>query len=262
MDLSLVGKNALVSAGGAGLGRASAIELSRLGAKVLVAGRSENGLLETLELLNCDNGQKHDIVVADYADPELVKGKFKAYSAQNEPIHIVVNNSGGPPPGKILDASPDEFQNAINMHLICNQLIAQTFIDGMKREKYGRIINIISISVKEPQPNLGVSNTTRAAIAHWAKSLAGEVGQFGITVNNVLPGLTRTARLESYIETIAEQNGRSVEEQEKVMCAAIPLQHIGKPEGFGNAVAFLASPAASYITGVNLPVDGGYLHCY
>ena len=101
-----------------------------------------------------------------------------------------------------------------------------------------------------------------AAIAHWAKSLAGEVGQYGITVNNVLPGLTRTARLESYIATIAEQNGRSVEEQEQIMCAAIPLQHIGKPEGFGNAVAFLASPAASYITGVNLPVDGGYLHCH
>jgi len=262
MDLNLVGKRALVSAGGAGLGRASAIELSRLGAKIVLAGRSEAGLQQTFELLSCDNGQKHDIVVADYGDPELVKAKFNAYSAQNEPIHIVVNNSGGPPPGMILDATPEEFQSAINMHLFCNQLIAQTFIEGMKREGYGRIINIISVSVREPQPNLGVSNTIRAAVAHWAKSLAGEVGQFGITVNNVLPGLTRTARLELYIATIAQQNGRSAEEQEKLMCAAIPLQHIGSPEGFGNAVAFLASPAASYITGVSLPVDGGYLHCH
>ena len=245
MDLNLVGKRALVSAGGAGLGRASAIELSRLGAEVVVAGRSENGLQETVELLSCEHGQKHDSVVVDYTDFELVKTKFKAYEEQNGPIHIVVNNSGGPPPGMILDATPEDFQSAINMHLFCNQIIAQTFIAGMKREGYGRIINIISVSVKEPQPNLGVSNTIRAAI----------------TVNNVLPGLTRTARLMSYIKTLAEQNGRSVEEQEQLMSAAIPLQYIGQPEGFGNAVAFLASPAASYITGVNLPVDGGYVRC-
>lgn len=261
MDLNLVGKRALVSAGGAGLGRASAIELSRLGAEIVVAGRSENGLQETVGLLSCEHGQKHDSVVADYTDFELVKTKFKAYEEQNAPIHIVVNNSGGPPPGMILDAAPEDFQSAINMHLFCNQIIAQTFIAGMKRDGYGRIINIISVSVKEPQPNLGVSNTIRAAVAHWAKSLAAEVGQFGITVNNVLPGLTRTARLMSYIKTLAEQNGRSVEEQEQLMSAAIPLQYIGQPEGFGNAVAFLASPAASYITGVNLPVDGGYVRC-
>lgn len=261
MDLNLVGKRALVSAGGAGLGRASAIELSRLGAEVVVAGRSENGLQETVGLLSCEHGQKHDSIVADYTDFELVKTKFQAYEEQNAPVHIVVNNSGGPPPGMILDAAPEDFQSAINMHLFCNQIIVQTFITGMKRDGYGRIINIISVSVKEPQPNLGVSNTIRAAVAHWAKSLAAEVGQFGITVNNVLPGLTRTARLMSYIKTLAEQNGRSVEEQEQLMSAAIPLQYIGQPEGFGNVVAFLASPAASYITGVNLPVDGGYVRC-
>ena len=176
-------------------------------------------------------------------------------------MHILVNNTGGPAGGQAIDAEVNEFTSAFNNHLICNHNLVQCVVEGMKSEGYGRIINIISTSVKQPLPNLGVSNTIRGAVANWAKTLANELGQFNITVNNVLPGATDTVRLKSIIETKAEKTGQSIDSIGEVMANQSPMKRIAKPEEIANAVAFLASPAASYINGINVPVDGGRTSC-
>ena len=158
-----------------------------------------------------------------------------------------------------LTASTDEFLQAFNSHLIVNHILVQAIVPLMKKENWGRIVNIISTSVKQPIPDLGVSNTTRGAVASWAKTLAGELGPFGITVNNVLPGFTKTSRYDSIIETRSSASGKEASEIEEGIIATIPARRIGQPEEFGAAVAFLCSPAAAYINGINLPVDGGRL---
>ncbi len=176
-------------------------------------------------------------------------------------MHILINNTGGPAAGKAIDAELREFIGAFQTHLICNQILAQSLIEGMKTERYGRIINVISTSVKQPIPNLGVSNTIRGAVAAWAKTLAGELGEFGITVNNVLPGFTKTARLQSIVETSAKKSGAAIEEVEAKMQSETPARRFAEASEIADAIAFLASPAASYINGVNLPVDGGRTSC-
>jgi len=173
------------------------------------------------------------------------------------PVHILVNNTGGPPAGLAVDASFEQFLQAFNNHLLCNQALVQAVVPGMRRLRYGRIINIISTSVKQPIPGLGVSNTIRAAVANWAKTLATELGPDGITVNNVLPGMTETERLRSLIATRAAQSNRTEADVSQSMKDEIPLRRFAVPAEIAAAVAFLASPAASYINGINLPVDGG-----
>ena len=168
-----------------------------------------------------------------------------------------MNNTGGPSGGPIINASSEEFNRAFSNHLICNQILAQAVLEGMKISKYGRIINIISTSVKQPLKGLGVSNTIRAAVANWAKTWSNEVAIFGITVNNVLPGATNTDRLHLLMETKAKKTGVSIEQVEKEMIHEIPMKRFAAPEEIACAVAFLASPAAAYITGINIPVDGG-----
>jgi 3-oxoacyl-[acyl-carrier protein] reductase len=168
-----------------------------------------------------------------------------------------VNKTGGPPAGQAIDANPEDFLKAFSNHLICNQIMTQAVVSGMKKEKYGRIINIISTSVKVPLRGLGVSNTIRGAVANWSKTLSLELGPFGITVNNVLPGATMTARLESIINTNAQKKGISIEEAKQEMIKEIPSGRISEPHEVAAAVAFLASPAAAYINGINIPVDGG-----
>lgn len=240
-----------------GIGRACAEALARIGADVTLVARDEAALARVRDGLSRDAGQRHACLAADFRRPAELRARVAAHVDQSGPIVILVNNTGGPPAGPIAEATPDAFLDAFQMHVVCNQLLVQTLVPGMKSSGYGRIVNIISTSVRQPIPGLGVSNTTRAAVASWAKTLAGELGPFGITVNNVLPGYTETARLRSLIAARAQREGQTPEQIEARMRGDIPLGRFGSSGEIAAAVAFLASPAASYISGVSLPVDGG-----
>jgi 3-oxoacyl-[acyl-carrier protein] reductase len=260
MNLDLTNKTALVCGSTQGLGYASAVELALLGCNVVLMARNEDKLKETIQKLDSSKGGQHQYLVADFSDINAVKQAIDGF-VQHNPIHILVNNTGGPPGGAALTAKPEEFLSAFNNHIINNHNLTQAVVPGMKAADFGRIINIISTSVKNPIPGLGVSNTIRAAVANWAKTLATELGPFGITVNNVLPGFTKTVRADYVISSKAKAGNTSEEEVLKQLVAEIPAGRIGQPEEFGAAVAFLCSPAAAYINGINLPVDGGRLGC-
>lgn len=256
MNLSLLGKNALVGGASAGIGRAVALELAALGANVTLMARTENALQEAVTALDTARGQQHSYLTTDFADRNSLREGVLGLLEQRS-IHILINNTGGPPGGPITAAAPDEFLAAYNNHLLCNHLLAQLVLPGMREAAYGRIVNIISTSVKEPLDNLGVSNTTRWAVAGWAKTWANEVAPWGITVNNVLPGYTRTGRLLEIIEKRAAATGLTKETVEEQFLNHVPARRFAEPAEVAAAVAFLASPAAGYINGVNLPVDGG-----
>lgn len=256
MDLDLTEKRAVVCGSTRGIGRAIAIELAALGADVVVVARNEAALQSTVSALQTRPGQRHEYLVADFTRPDVLKSVITHYAATNV-VHILVNNTGGPPAGTAIDASPESYLQAFTSHLICNQILAQALLPGMKRERYGRIINVISTSVKIPIPGLGVSNTIRGAVANWAKTLAHELASYGVTVNNVLPGSTNTDRLEQVLREKAEKTGRSFDEMREQMIREIPARRLGAPEEVAAAAAFLASPAAAYINGINLVVDGG-----
>ena len=260
MDLNLNGKKAIVCGSTQGIGKAAAIELALLGASITLVARNEVKLKSVVGELQVYSGQTHDYIVADFNYPDDLKLKIEKYVQQNT-IHILVNNTGGPPPGTAIDAKPDEFMKAFSSHLICNQILVQACLEGMKSERYGRIINVISTSVKIPIRGLGVSNTIRGAVANWAKTLSMELGQYGITVNNVLPGSIMTGRNESMIKLRAEKTGKSENEIRHEMEREIPLGRIGEPAEIGAVIAFLATPAASYVSGINVPVDGGRTAC-
>jgi 3-oxoacyl-[acyl-carrier protein] reductase len=256
MDLNLKGKHAIVCGSTQGIGRASAIELALLGASITLVARNEEKLREVSSELQRGAGQTHSFIVADFNDPDGLREKINTH-LKSQAVHILVNNTGGPPAGPALDSNLVDFQKAFNAHLICNHVLVQAVVPSMKKEKYGRIINVISTSVKIPIRGLGVSNTIRGAVANWSKTLATELGPFGITVNNVLPGASMTGRLESIIRTRAEKSGKSFEEIKNEMVNEIPAGRISEPNEVAAAVAFLASPAAGYINGINIPVDGG-----
>lgn len=256
MDLNLGGKHALVCGSTQGIGKASAIELAQLGATVTLLARDENKLKSTLRDLPSNQGQKHDFIIADFSFPDQVKAAIQKFISSNE-VHILVNNTAGPPAGQAIDANPEEFLKAMNEHLICSQILAQACLPAMKKNKFGRIINIISTSVKIPIRGLGVSNTVRGAMASWSKTLSLELAPFGITVNNVLPGSTKTGRIESLIQTRSQKSGRTPEEIRQDMIDEVPAGRMAEASEIAAAVAFLASPAAGYINGVSLPVDGG-----
>lgn len=258
MDLSLKDKNAIVCGSTQGIGKAIAIELSNLGATVTLIARNKEKLETVIKELANKDGQTHNFLIADFSNPTQLKETVEQYILQQKKtIHILINNTGGPAGGPIEDAKIEEFIQTFSNHLICNHILVQATKEGMKKSGYGRIINIISTSVKQPLNGLGVSNTIRGAVANWSKTLANELGQFGITVNNVLPGATDTVRLKSIIENKAAKTGQSIHELTQNMANEVPLKRIGKPEEIANAVAFLVSPAAAYISGINLPVDGG-----
>lgn len=260
MNLDLRGKTALVCGSSQGIGKASAVELANLGANIILLARNEEKLEQVKGELASANGQSHCVKVTDFSEPERVKEMAKEIASQYQ-VDILVNNTGGPAGGPITEATGDAFLAAFSQHLINNQHITQAMLPGMKKAGYGRIINIISTSVKVPLNGLGVSNTIRGAVANWSKTMANELGSFGITVNNVLPGATMTARLDSIASAKAEKTGNSKEDVLKQMASASPAQRVGEPEEVANAVAFLASPAAAFINGINLPVDGGRTPC-
>jgi 3-oxoacyl-[acyl-carrier protein] reductase len=257
MQLDLSGRHALVCGASQGIGRACAVELALLGANVTVLSRRAEVLAEVVDNLpRARDTQRHDLLVADAGDIDSLRERVAALVAA-APVHILVNNSGGPPPGSIADATTADFLDAFGKHLLANHTLAQVVIPGMRDAGWGRIVNIISTSVKEPIPGIGVSNTTRGAVASWAKTLAGELARSGITVNNVLPGSTHTPRIEQIVRVRAQKSGREEAEVAREMAAEIPMDRFADPAETAAAVAFLASPAASYITGVSLPVDGG-----
>ncbi len=258
MNIDLAGKNALVCGASKGIGKAIALELAKLGASVIVAARSMDLLSQLVEELDTGKNQQHAALEIDVMDTAALSEKILGL-VEDKTLHILVNNSGGPPGGAILAADPQDFLNAYRAHLIANQILVQAVAPGMKQAGYGRVINVISTSVREPIPGLGVSNTTRGAVASWAKTMSGELGPFGITVNNILPGFTRTERLESLVTSWAGQRGLTVEEMEKEFFDQVPAGRFAKPEEVGAVAAFLATPAASYLNGVSIPVDGGRL---
>ncbi len=261
MNLNLADKNALVGGSTQGLGWATAVELALLGANVTLIARNEESLQSKVSQLPNSGKQIHNYLIADFSDYTQVEKAVREYLQLFPPFHILINNTGGPAGGPLLSASVQDLQKAFSSHLVCNQLLTQLLVPGMKAAGYGRIVNIISTSVKSPLEGLGVSNTVRAAVANWSKTLANELGPFGITVNNVLPGSTDTGRLDSIIRTKAQASGKTEQEIRDQMASEIPARRIGKPEEFGAAAAFLCTPAAAYINGINLPVDGGRLGC-
>lgn len=256
MNLDLSGKTALVCGSTQGIGKSAALELSKLGANVILLARDEQKLKSTLSDLDTTKNQKHDYLSADFGQPAELEKKLNEFLI-NKKVEILINNTGGPAAGPVNTATLEEFRIAFNMHLVCNHILVTAVKDKMIQSGYGRIINVISTSVKQPLPNLGVSNTIRGAVANWSKTLANELGQYNITVNNVLPGATNTVRLKSIIENKSAKTGESYNDILKHMADESPMKRVAEPEEVANVIAFLASPAASYVNGINVPVDGG-----
>lgn len=260
MNINLLGKTALVCGSTQGIGKAIAVQLALSGANIILLARNEDKLKSVIASLNSTNGQKHRYFVADFSDPGNVHEKAIEIAGKNM-VDILVNNTGGPPAGKAIDANPAEFLAAFNAHLINNQQLIQAFVPGMIKAKSGRVINIISTSVKVPLHNLGVSNTIRGAVGNWSKTVANELAVYGVTVNNVLPGATETERLSAIIKNKSAKLEVEDDIVVQEMLDEIPAGRFGKPEEVAYAVTFLASSQAAYITGTNLVVDGGRTPC-
>jgi 3-oxoacyl-[acyl-carrier protein] reductase len=256
MNLSLEGRYAVVCGSTQGIGLAIAEELALLGANCTLVARNEEALKTAVAELDISLRQQHGLLVADFTRPQELKKIIEEHVKEN-PVHILINNTGGPPGGPITEASEEAFLNTFNQHLICNHIMAKAVIPSMKKDSYGRIINIISTSVKIPLKNLGVSNTIRGAVASWAKTMSNELGEYNITVNNVLPGFTRTQRLDAIVANIAITKKITKADVEKEMKQEVPMKRFAEPAEIAAIAAFLASPAASYINGVSIPVDGG-----
>ncbi len=257
MNLDLTGKHALVCGGSQGIGRAAAMEMAALGADITILSRTRADLEITVAALPRTHSlQMHSFIEVDIANSDLLRTEATALG-QRSAVHILVNNTGGPPGGPAHTADACAYLDAFQKHLIANHVLAQSVLPAMKQNAYGRIINVISTSVKEPIKNLGVSNTIRGAVASWAKTLATELGPFGITVNNVLPGYTKTQRLEQILSDRATAANTDEDSVAREMITNVPLRRFAEASEIANAIAFLASPAASYITGINIPVDGG-----
>jgi len=256
MQLDLSGRHALVCGASQGIGRASALELAGLGASVTLLARSADALQALADRLPRRHpGQRHDWRSADMLDTAVLHDTVATLAA-DAPVQILVNNTGGPPGGPAHTAVPEAFETAFRQHLLAGQTLVQALLPGMRAAGYGRIVNVISTSVKEPIAGLGVSNTVRAAVAGWAKTLAGELAADGITVNNVLPGYTRTARLDDILAARTRASGRDEDAVTRDMLATVPAHRFGEPQEVAAVIAFLCTPAAGYVNGTSIAVDG------
>jgi 3-oxoacyl-[acyl-carrier protein] reductase len=259
MDLDLNGRHALVCGASEGIGRATAHELALLGADVTVLARREDALREVADALPRQGSQQHGWIAADVSRTDALRAQVEAL-ANGKPVHILVNNTGGPPGGPAHLADTDAFLDAFNKHLVANQTLVRAVLPGMRADAWGRIVNVISTSVKEPIPGLGVSNTVRGAVASWAKTLSRELAPMGITVNNVLPGFTDTGRITQLVRDRSQASGESEDTVADAMRRLVPLGRFAQPSEIGGVIAFLCSPAAAYVNGVSLAVDGGRMH--
>ena len=256
MDLDLTGRHALVCGASEGIGRATAHELALLGADVTVLARREDALRSVVEALPRRGAQQHGFIAADVSQGDALRSAATALT-QQRPVHVLVNNTGGPPGGTVQDAEVPAFLDAFNRHLVANHLLTQAMLPGMRASGYGRIVNVISTSVREPIAGLGVSNTIRGAVASWAKTLSREVAAQGITVNNVLPGFTETGRIAQIVADRMAKDGSSEEAVRASMRAGTPAARFAEPHEVASVIAFLCAPAAGYVNGVSLAVDGG-----
>jgi len=259
MELGLEGKTALVAASSRGLGRAVAEEMAKEGANLLICARSAGPLEEAGQALHDMSGAEVVAVPADLSNPDDVDHLMETAVTEFGKVDILVTNTGGPPPGPFESHSVEAWSNAVTQNLDSVLNLTRAVLPGMKEAEWGRIINITSVAVKQPINGLILSNAVRAAVTGFAKTLANEVASFGITVNNVMPGYTRTERLDGLAENISETQGITVEEAFANWEAQNPMGRIGEPREFAALVTFLASTRASYITGTSIPVDGGFI---
>jgi 3-oxoacyl-[acyl-carrier protein] reductase len=261
MNIDLTHLRAIVCGSTQGIGRATANSIAAAGGNVVLIARNQEKLAAVRDSLDTSVGQQHSTVAVDFSHPDQLAQAVAGLVENIGSFHILVNNTGGPPGGPVFSATLEAFETAFTQHLKCNHILAQAVVPGMRELGYGRIVNVISTSVKQPLDGLGVSNTIRGAVANWAKTMANELGPEGITVNNVLPGATATERLASIITAKANNSGKSEQEIVQAMKQSIPARRFADADEIAAAITFLASPLAGYINGVNLPVDGGRTRC-
>lgn len=259
MKIQLDGKTALVCGSTQGIGRAIATQFASCGANIILMARNEGKLKDVCDALPNNGSQTHSYFVADFSSNDSVKEAAQKIAQLK--VDILVNNTGGPAAGMAIDAEPEAFLAAFSAHLINNQILVKSVTPGMKQRQFGRIINVISTSVKVPLHNLGVSNTVRGAVGNWSKTIANELAQYNITVNNILPGATETERLGAIIENKSAKQNIEKSDVTNEMLSEIPMRRFGKPEEPAYAATFLASDFAAYITGTNIVVDGGRTPC-
>lgn len=258
MNISLQGKKALVGGSSKGIGAAIAKQLAASGASVTLMARSEGRMQELIEEMDSSQGQQHQFLSVDFTDFEAYKAKIRAYFETNT-VDILVNNTQGPEGGGALEKKVDDYQNAFDLLFKSVVYTTELALKHMQEQHWGRIINIASISVKEPLNYLALSNTIRAAVVTWAKSLAYDVAKDGITVNSTLTGYFDTDRIAQLNSKKAEKMGVSPDEVRSNMEEQVPVKRIGDPKEYGYLVTFLASEQAAFITGTNIPIDGGLL---
>ena len=258
MKLGLAGKTAVVGGASKGLGRAAAMSLAREGARVVITARTAEVLSNTAKELSRATGSEVTARAADLSDPKQARSLMKEVIAAQGGVDILVNNAGGPPPGTFSDFDISDWEEAFRLNFLSAVAMTREAVPGMKERGWGRIINITSISVKQPLDEMILSNAVRAGVHGWAKSLSNELAPFGITVNNILPGFILTDRVMQLADDKAEATGASREDILRAFAANIPMKRIGKPEDLGDLAAFLASKQAGYITGASIQIDGGF----
>lgn len=261
MKINLRGKVALVCGSSQGIGKAIAVQLAYSGAKVILLSRNEDKLKEIVEDLTQKTGQTHLYITCDVSILDELEKKITILLNEIGAIHILVNNTGGPSPGLLYTSKVEPLQIAFQQHVMSAQKLINLILPTMIENHFGRIINIVSVGMREPIENLGVSNTIRGAMGSWAKTLSKELASFGITVNNILPGYTLTERLRSLIEVRAKNKSNTYAEEAENILKMIPARRFGTPEEIAYLATFLASEYSCYINGASIPIDGGFLSC-